>query len=277
MNREDALKQSQAALDELAEALAQGKSEQLMVYLEFLSRFHQYSFNNCLLIVVQRPDATHVAGFQRWKSLGRHVKKGEKGILILAPIVRRRRAPDADVSLDDETSARVCGFRAAYIFDVAQTEGDALPEFSHVSGDPGHRLKLLQAAVQRRGIELVYEASLGGADGRSEGGKIALRSGMVAAEEFAVMVHEFAHELLHRGERRKETTRQIRELEAEAVAFVVCRSVGLDAKERSNDYIQLYSGDKERLLASLDQIQRTAAEIIEAVSLPVNDESQIAA
>lgn len=264
MNREDALKQSEQALEELADALAQGRSDTLVRYLDLLSRFHQYSFGNCMLIAIQRPDATHVAGFHRWKELDRFVRKGEKGIMILAPIVRRRKADDnSDDAGDDEETRAVCGFRAVHVFDVTQTDGAELPEFSRIEGDPGDKVQKLEAVVRDRGITLVYEQSLGGAEGRSEGGTIRLREGLPPAEQFAVLAHELGHELLHRTERRKETTRQIRELEAEAVAFVVSKAAGLNGINRSADYIQLYAGDKQRLLESLDHIQRVASSIIE--------------
>lgn len=272
MNREDALKQSEQALEELAEALAQGRSDTLVRYLSMLSRFHQYSFGNCMLISLQRPDATHVAGFHRWKQLGRYVTKGEKGIFILAPIVRRAKsnqeAQANDDSADDgeEPARRVCGFRPVYVFDVTQTEGAELPEFSRVEGDPGDKVQKLEAVIRGHGIELVYEQHLGGADGRSEGGKIILREGLPPAEQFAVLAHELAHELLHRTERRKETTRKVRELEAEAVAFVVSKAAGLEGTNRSADYIQLYSGDKQLLMESLDHIQRVASSVIEELS-----------
>jgi antirestriction protein ArdC len=271
MNREDILKQSEQALQELADALTQGRSDTLVRYLEMLSRFHQYSFGNCMLIALQRPDATHVAGFQRWKQLGRYVKKGEKGILILAPIVRRKKAKDEQVNdADDEANEKplpaVCGFRGVYVFDVTQTEGAELPEFSRVDGDPGDKLQRLEAVVRSHDIELVYEQHLGGADGRSEGGRIVLRAGLPLAEQFTVLAHELGHELLHRSERRNETTRKIRELEAEAVSFVVSRAIGLEGIGRSADYIQLYNGDKELLLESLDHIQKVASSIIEELS-----------
>ncbi len=268
MNRKDVLKQSEQALNELAEALAQGRSETLVRYLDMLSRFHHYSFGNCMLIALQRPDATHVAGFYRWKQLGRYVKRGEKGIFILAPIVRRAPANqkgqtnEGETDDDDKETRRLRGFRAVHVFEVTQTEGAELPEFSRVEGDPGDKVQKLESVIRNHGIELVYEQHLGGADGRSEGGKIILREGLPPAEKFAVLAHELAHELLHRSERRKETTRKIRELEAEAVAFVVSKAASLDGITRSADYIQLYSGDKQLLMESLDHIQRVASSII---------------
>lgn len=262
MIREDALKRSEKAIEELAEALAQGRSETLVRYLETVSRFHNYSFGNCMLIAFQRPDATFVAGFHRWKELGRFVKKGEKGIMILAPMVKRRKE---ETSSDSDEESSVMGFRAVYVFDVSQTEGEELPEFSRVSGDPGDKLVKLESVVRSRGIELTYEEHLGGAEGVSKGGKIVLRDGLPPVEQFAVLAHELAHELLHRTERRKETTRKIRELEAEAVSFVVCKAAGIEALGHSVDYIQLYSGDKDLLMQSLEHIQRVASEIIESL------------
>lgn len=261
MNREEALAVTDRSLDELIAALEQGQSERLLEHLAFQARFHQYSFGNSLLIAVQKPEATHVAGFQSWKELGRVVRKGEKGILILAPLVRRRKQEEQD----ENSGPEVFGFRAVYVFDVSQTEGAALPEFSRVAGDPGERLSLLKELVAQHGVELRYEENLGGAEGVSEGGKIALRIGLAPAEEFSVLVHELAHELLHRSARRQETTRRVRELEAEAVSYVVSKAAGLEGLAHSSDYIQLYAGDKQLLLASLSHIQRAASEIIAAL------------
>ena len=268
MNREEALEMTNRGVDELIAALEQGKSERLLEYLAFQARFHQYSFCNCLLIAMQKPEATHVAGFHRWRELGRFVKKGERGIMILAPLVRRRQSSETDYDGEEATSVRsVIGFRTAYLFDVSQTDGAEVPEFSSISGDPGELIVQLRTLVASYGVELRYEEQLGGAEGLSEGGKIAILQGLSAASEFAVLVHELAHERLHRTDRRRETTRRVRELEAEAVAFVVTRAVGLDGLNRSSDYIQLYGGDKEMFVASLAHIQRVAADLIGAMSL----------
>lgn len=263
MNREEAMEVTDKGLDELIAALEQGKSERLLEHLAFQAKFHHYSFGNCMLIALQKPDATCVAGFNRWKELGRFVKKGEKGILILAPMVARKKSDNRGNEEDSEQN--VFGFRAVYVFDVSQTEGQEFPQFAQIAGDPGERLSRLKEYVVERGIDLRYEDDLAGAEGISQGGKIALRSGLSSAEEFAVLVHELAHELLHRTERRKETTKRVRELEAEAVSYVVSKAAGLEGLARSNDYIQLYAGDKQLLLASLSHIQRVASEIIAAL------------
>ena len=265
MNREEALALAERGVDELMAALEQGKSDRLREYLAFQARFHRYSFNNCLLIALQKPDAAFVAGFQRWKELNRFVRKGEKGIVILAPLVKRSKRDEETRRDEDEPSAKVVGFRAAYVFDVSQTEGEELPQMSDISGDPGILTDTLRRLIARFGVELRYEEQLGGALGISEGGRIAVLQELPVAEEFAVLAHELAHELLHRTERRKETTKTIRELEAEAVAFVVCRAAGLESLERSSDYIQLYQGNKELFLASLSHIQRVATQIVDGL------------
>lgn len=274
MKSEEALKQTEAGIDELISALEQGRSGSLIQFLEFQARFHHYSFRNCLLIAVQNPAATYVAGFARWKQLDRHVRKGEKGLAILAPLVRKAKKDETSDGEEEVSESRTLrGFRTVFVFDVSQTEGNALPEFSRIHGDPGDKLRRLQSYVRDQGIGLTTVVSLGGAEGVSYGGRIEILENLDPAKEFAVTAHELAHELLHRTERRKETTRKIRELEAEAVAFVVSRAAGLDAKTHSADYIQLYSGDKEMLLQSLDHIQRVAAQIIAALELSENTEA----
>jgi hypothetical protein len=255
----DALKQlTTDALDRLGTLLDGGQSDQLTALLKTMARFHRYSFHNVCLIASQRPDATRVAGFHTWRSLGRFVRKGEKGIVILAPIVGRR--SDAD----EEDSKRVIGFRAAYVFDVAQTDGEPLPEVATASGDPGARTPALRRAIDARGIVIEDADALDGALGMSCGGRIQIVKGLAPAEEFVVLVHEFAHELLHRAADRP-ASRDTRELEAEAVAFVVGEAIGLYVGDAARDYIHLYRGDRDGLLSSLDRIRSAASLILSAL------------
>jgi hypothetical protein len=271
MKRDEATKLAETALGQLALALEQGHSQALTLYLQTLARFHRYSFGNVLLIACQRPDATNVAGFHTWKKLCRTVKKGEKGIAILAPLVRRRaldaldHKPDEDEQASREKPCTVRGFKVVHVFDVSQTEGKPLPEFAPTAGDPRQHLDRLRQAVRKHGIALDYAPIPGGALGTSQGGSITVRPDLTPAEEFSVLVHEFAHELLHKGERRRETTKTVRETEAEAVAFVVSQVAGLDTKTRSSDYIQLYRGNKETLAESLEHVQRAATTILTAL------------
>jgi len=217
-----------------------------------------------MMIAMQRPDATHVARFHRWKSLGRWVKKGEHGIAILAPLVKRRKVEveQSDGTTETKQAQRLFGFRVVYVFDVTQTEGKPLAEFAAITGEPGDKLEKLESVIRGHGIELEYVDGLGGALGVSMGKKVKVLESLSAAEKFSVLTHEFGHELLHQNERRKETTKTIRETEAEAVAFVVCRASGIECSTRSSDYIQLYSGDKDVLMESLDHIQRAASAIL---------------
>jgi hypothetical protein len=192
MNADDLKKLTTDSLDRLAGLLDAGHSDQLAALLKAMARFHRYSFNNVCLIASQCPTATRVAGFNAWRSLNRFVRKGEKGIVILAPVVRRR----ADDSDDD--SKHIAGFRAAYVFDVAQTDGEPLPSVAVASGDPGHLTAALRSAITACGTEIEDVDNLGGALGPSSGGRIQIVKGLQAAEEFVVLVHAFAHELLHR-------------------------------------------------------------------------------
>jgi hypothetical protein len=256
----DALKKiTTDALDKLAALLDEGHSDQLTALLKTMARFHRYSWHNVCLIASQCPTATRVAGFQAWRTMGRFVRKGEKGIAIMAPIIGRLQA-----QADDENARSVVGFRAAYVFDHAQTDGEPLPEAARASGDPGSKIAVLRAAILERGIAIESADDLNGALGTSAGGRIQIRSGLSPAEELVVLTHEYAHELLHHADDRPDS-RDTRELEAEAVAFVVGGAVGLNTSDSSRDYIQLYSGDRAALAASLDRIQRTAASILQAL------------
>lgn len=265
MNKEEAIKKSDDALHELAEALRQGKSDTLLKYLEMVGRFHQYSFGNCILISLQNPDATMVAGFNKWKQLSRWVKKDEKGIGILAPMISKKKkdSPEEESEDDQKKNAKVLkGFRVAHVFDVAQTEGKELPEFAKLGGDPGDKIELVLAICEAKGLTVEFVPNLGGANGVSLGGHIQVVESLEAPQKFSTLIHELAHELLHRGDRRESTTKTIRETEAEAVAYVVCRSIGLECSTKAADYIQLWSGDESVLMQSLELIRNVAASIL---------------
>jgi len=256
----------------LIEQLEAGHSEALTSYLTAMSRFHHYSFGNVMEIARQMPTATHVAGFFAWKQLGRFVKAGSKGIRILAPIVGIRRKTDEEAAKTNPAYPNkpvLGGFRAAYVFDISQTDGVDLPERRQVSGDPGENLDRLIAFVRSHGIQLVYSDDLKGALGMSYGGRIAILRGQSKAEEFSTLVHETAHELLHKAERRTATTKTVRETEAEAVAFVVGKAVGLVTDSASADYIHLYHGNASLLAESLEVIQQTASVILAALEPPI--------
>jgi antirestriction protein ArdC len=265
-----------ANVQALIEQLEQGHSEGLTAYLLAMGKFHNYSFGNIMEIARQKPDATRVAGMYAWNQLGRRVKKGEKGIRILAPMMGIRRKKDSEAEKDIRTQNQpvLVGFRSAYVFDVSQTDGAELPELSErVKGDVGEYRERLIDFVIAQGIELDWKESISPALGVSYGGKIVLFPGQETAEEFSTLVHELAHEMLHKAERRTATTKTVRETEAEAIAFVVGKTIGLDTGRASADYIHLYHGNAALLAESLEVIQKTAAVILSALETPAAEDT----
>lgn len=266
---------SDEALRRLAQDLAAGRSETLKEYLATMARFHKYSWVNTVLIHSQRPGATRVAGYHRWRDVGRSVRQGEKGILIYAPIVRRASTPEQSPRSGRQSGSRpeprsaknrergeLVGFKAVYVFDVSQTEGKPLPELARVSGDPQENLAKLKQFVEAQGIKLSYDRMIAPADGVSMGGHIALRPNLSPAEEFSVLTHELAHELLHQGKGKERPPKEVRETQAEAVAYVVSRGIGLDTRSAASDYISLYNGDEKLLGESLATIQAASSKIL---------------
>ncbi len=261
----------------LIEQLEQGKSETLTAYLAAMARFHNYSFGNILSIARYRPDATHVAGIRTWNELGRFVIKGQKGIPILAPLIGYKRQPGEQVKDSDEKPKPfVIGFRRVFVFDISQTEGADLPEPARVSGEVGYHRARLFEFVEQQGIILEFNERIAPAQGASYGGKIVLLPGQSEAEEFATLVHEVAHEMLHRAERRTMTTKTVRETEAEAIAFIVSRAVGLNTGSASADYISLYHGNTELLTESLSVIQQASATVLDALFAEKDQEDALA-
>jgi len=255
----------------LIEQLEAGHSEGLITYLTAMGRFHNYSFGNILEIARQKPDATRVAGMYAWNQLGRKVVKGQKGIRILAPMIgiRRKKDSEAEKDITRQNQPVLVGFRSACVFDVSQTEGAPLPNLSErVKGEVGEYRERLVDFLTTQDIELEFTESIAPALGMSYGGRIAILPGQAAAEEFSTLVHELAHEMLHKAERRTATTKTVRETEAEAVAFVVSQTIGLDTGRASADYIHLYHGNAALLTESLEVIQRTSALILSAIETP---------
>jgi len=262
---------------ELAEQMEYGKSENLIRYLEFASRFHSYSFGNLMLILVQRPDATRVAGLRQWNRLGRHVRAGEKGIMILAPMAVWKRSDLATEpasedetceSERDDTREKITLFKPVYVFDVSQTEGTELPKLLDASGDADASLPALQEAVREAGITLEILDHVPGsasAHGASYGGRIIIRNDLDPPEAFRTLTHEYAHELLHwpKNGSSKESDKTIRETEADATAFVVCRHFGIECD--SSDYLLLYDANPKLLLDRLETVRQTAARIIDSI------------
>jgi hypothetical protein len=266
MKIEEAREVASKALEHLSESLARGQSEVLRNYLTAMGKFHRYSASNILLIITQRPDATHVAGYQTWRKVHRHVTRGAKGIMIFAPLVRH--VVDANECGVETRRESLVGYRAAVVFDVADTEGSPLPALSKFEGNPGEYLERLKSLVTQSGWSLEYSTSILPALGQCSPGKIIVLPDLSPAEEFHVLTHELAHSRLHFSSRRAETTKCMRETEAEAVAFVVSQAIGLDTNSASSDYVTLYNGDKDTLAQSLGHIQQVSTDILSGITPP---------
>jgi hypothetical protein len=264
MSDEKVRKIAEDALNRLAAELQAGRSETLQSYLAAMGRFHRYSWNNALLIQSQRPTATRVAGYHTWREFGRSVERGQKGIMIIAPLVTKRSESEPTPGSQEASQdvSRLRGFRTAYVFDVEQTRGRPLPAFATTIGDPKDFGEKLKAIVAKQGIALEYDPTIAPALGVSSSGRIRLVPGLTPAEEFSVLAHELAHEMLHHGPDRATLPTVVRETQAEAVAFVVSRGIGLETRTAAADYIALYNGDLKTLAASLATIQETSSRIL---------------
>ena len=231
-------------------------SQQMQEYLEACSKFHQYSYNNILLILMSSPHATAVAGYKRWLELNRYVKRGEKGIPILAPCLYR-----VDPDDPDNEAKELRGFKVVYVFDISQTDGEPLPDppdWKSPEKNQELNKKLVQFA-EGIGIKVSIEKLSNGAQGVSKGGEVELDP----SAGTKTLVHEIAHELMHR-DKDSPRDKTIRELEAESVAFVVCSYFGLEVKTSSN-YVALHGATSDLLLSHLDRIRTNGAEIVNAI------------
>lgn len=281
-------------LAELTEKLEHGIQElyasgQYAAYLSAMSKFHHYSFGNALLILLQCPTASRVAGFHTWKQeFGRQVKRGEKGIQILAPCPVRQyvwqeakdpqtgqplRNPDGTPQM--ETSiATVTRFKVAHVFDVSQTEGRELPALAvaELTGDVENFQTMYDCLATCSPVPVMEDFISGAAKGyfSPSEGRIVLRPGMSQVQTVKTLVHEIAHAKLHdpakvlRSERK---ARREKEVEAESIAYVVCQHFGIDTSDYSFGYVAGWSKGKDlsELKASLDTIHSTAGEIIAAL------------
>lgn len=253
-------------LEDLGRALERGQSETLKAYLAAMAKFPRYSAHNVWLILSQRPGATRVAGFTTWRRLGRQVKRGARGIAIIAPMFRRH-AEDTDQLGGRDDRLETLAFRCAYVFDVSDTDGAPLPALTDARGNPGPYTDRLKAFIAGNGITLEYSRRIAPALGACVGDTILLLPDLAPAVELSTLAHELGHALLHGRDAREVVSRTVRETEAEAeaIAFLVSEAVGIESRHSSADYIQLWNGDAKTLAASLDRIQRTAAEIITAI------------
>jgi antirestriction protein ArdC len=280
MARTDNLVELHDRLTATVEALVTSEDWQRMLALA--SRFHRYSASNVLLILAQRPDATRVAGYRRWQSLGRQVRKGEHGIAILAPCLYRRRAgDDEDKAAQAEVSAVLRGFRVARVFDVSQTDGAALPEVRPrlLDGEDASGLwEGLAAQVGAAGFAL-ERGDCAGANGRTDYATrtVRVRDDVAPAQATKTLAHELGHVLLHDVSRVRDG-RDLAEVEAESVAYIVCAATGLDTADYTLPYVAHWSdGDPGLVRMTADRVLTAARQILEALDPIEATESETAA
>ena len=245
-------------IEKLTAELQEGQTQEFLTFLEKAGRFHRYSARNVTLILQQRPEATLVAGVKRWNQLGRKVKKGEKGIAILAPTLKRVEVVDGATG-EVREERKLAGFHTTYVFDVSQTEGRPLkPQEEEIPQGPALYARLRAACPVG-----VQEGLLpGGALGKTDGKRIELAADQDYTSKAETLLHEWAHTLLHFG--GMNLPREVEELEAEATAYAVGRELGLPMAG-SRDYILHWQGTVEGLESSLERIQGAARQILSAV------------
>ena len=283
---------AESKLDTIMKSLEEGvekvfTSEQYQMYLQTMAKFHNYSFNNTLLIAMQRPDATLLAGYQTWqKKFHRHVKRGEKGIKIIAPVpVKEKRQVE---KIDEETQEIVIGidgqpetetverilprFRVTTVFDVSQTEGEPLPslEVNELAGDVLIYEDFMKGLEEISPVPFQFQEIGSGAKGYYSNAEklVAIQTGMSQAQTMKTAVHETAHAILHDRDVMEENgitkDRMTKEVESESVAYVVCNHFGLDTSDYSFNYVAGWSSDKEmpELRSSMDTIRLTSSQLI---------------
>ena len=266
----DTVARSQARRRELADRLEVGyssllNSESYQQYLQTAARFHTYSAGNVLLIMMQRPDATRVAGFKAWQRLGRQVRRGERAIRIFAPMVYRARDEDGE---DDEQARRVAGFRTVSVFDVSQTDGDELPEFTFAErlegDDDGGLFVRLAALAERNGLQVSRRPELarGDTNGYYTGSMIWVRPDVSARMAAKTMAHELGH---HFAGHALGSCREAREITAESVAFVTLGHYGIDTGAYSFGYLLSWADDAAQLRERLGRVLELANTIIDGV------------
>ena len=254
----DKLEESHDRLVRAVASITSGEDWRRM--LDVARRFHTYSPSNVFLILAQRPDATHVAGFNTWRKLGRRVKAGEHGIAILAPCLYRSRRGDGEVAEDAEESRVLRGFRVVHVFDLEQTVGQPLEEVAPVplAGDaPAELWERLAAQISAAGFHLLRgDCRPANATTDFHSRSVVVETRLSAAQACKSLCHELAHVRLHDGGEYARGCRGVTEVEAESVAYLVCSAAGLSTEEYTFPYVALWAG------GDVEGVRRTSARVI---------------
>lgn len=289
-------------MDQMAEKLEAGvkdvfQGENYKAYLDFCAKMPRYSVNNQILIMMQKPDATMCQSFTGWKEMGRFVKKGEKGIRVMAPAPYKMEREQDKIGADGKpvldkdgepikevVEIMVNAFKPVSTFDVSQTDGDPVPRLGveELTGSVEGYATLMEAIKQASPVPISFENIESGAKGffHVEENRIAIQEGMSETQTVKTALHEASHATLHNKEAQNsdsdKKSRNQKECEAESVAYVVCQHYGIDTAEYSFPYVAGWSSDREvpELKASLDTIRRAAADLIVKIDEKVAELTQ---
>ena len=271
----------QAALDRIEEGLATiNTDEDWLHFLAFQSLFYNYSFRNAMLIYLQNPEASYVKGFKAWNQIGRYVKKGAKGLAILAPCYRKVedfKEPENKSEYQDSEGEKVIkrvisGFKVTYVFDIADTDGsdEYLPVLvKGLAGNSEQEQEIYEKLKAFISTEHPVQEVTGTASKGSYNlatGVISVRSDVEYLQKIKTILHEFAHAIDFAMHPEEDISRNRRELIAESVAYVVSMRLGLDTSRYSISYIKSWLKDKEELKIVADTVQKVAAKIINSLA-----------
>ena len=270
-------------LDEIMKALEEGvkdfmETDAYKSYLRAVGKFHNYSMNNIMLITMQRPDATLVAGYNTWKkSFNRNVKRGEKGLKIIAPMPvsvekEEDRVDQYGNTYKEKVTVTVPRFRAVTVFDVSQTDGDPLPDISpaELKNEVNNYSAFLKAVEKASDVPINFIGIEGSAKGyfNVANNEISVAKGMSESQTLKTLIHEIAHSVLHNKDNGGVfIDTKTKEVQAESVAFSVCSHFGIDTSEYTFPYVTAWAGDKDlkTLRNSMDTIKDTASLLIHRI------------
>lgn len=304
------VEQNRARLKEITDSIETGirelfQSDKYRQYLSTMSRFHRYSVNNVMLIHMQKPDATHVAGFNKWRdNFGRNVRKGEKGIKIIAPTPYKKKIEEAKLDPDtklpmldvdgnaimEEKTIQIPMYKVVSVFDVSQTEGKPLPELAEtLTGNVQEYEAFLEALKRASPVPVRIEPMREDMDGYFSASeqRITIREGMSQVQTVSAVVHEIAHSKLHNYQKEQEQaaaeneaappvarkSRETEEIEAESISYAVCAYYGVETGANSFGYLASWSKDKElsALRESLETINKTSSGLISDIDRHYRD------
>lgn len=250
----------------LIKELQSGGTEEFKKFLKFSSNFYKYSLNNRILIQLQMPNSTKVASFLKWKELGRNVKKGEKAIRILAPIMKKTQELSNDGKMEEKISG--IWFKTVPVFDISQTEGEDVPTWqirpSLENDDDKGLYALLKKKAEDQNI-IVSEKELNGPMGVSYGGRVDIETKQGQVSKFLTLIHEIAHEILHKGSESKMLSKNDKECQAESTAYIVASHFGLE-NVVSAEYLIHWGNSEKEFSKNLSSTIKASEEILEMLT-----------